>query len=51
MLWLALCTEAERLLWARLSVFAGGFELDAVEEICADYRVAAGEVLGLRPRW
>ena len=42
-----LCTEAERLLWARLSVFAGGFELDAVEEICADYRLAAGEVLRL----
>lgn len=31
-----LCTEAERLLWARLSMFAGGFELDAAEGICAD---------------
>ncbi|QQZ16924.1 MULTISPECIES: ATP-binding protein [Rhodococcus] len=30
-----LCTEEERELWARLSVFAGGFELDAVEGICA----------------
>ena len=28
-----LCSAAERLLWARLSVFAGGFELDAAEEI------------------
>jgi predicted ATPase len=42
-----LCTGPERLLWARLSVFAGGFELDAVKGICADERLAAEEVLGL----
>jgi predicted ATPase/DNA-binding NarL/FixJ family response regulator len=42
-----LCGRLERLLWARLSVFAGGFELDAVEGICADHRLAAGQVLGL----
>ncbi|WP_328461525.1 ATP-binding protein [Streptomyces sp. NBC_00448] len=30
-----LCTPAERLLWARLSVFAGRFDLDAVEYVCA----------------
>ena len=41
------CTEAEQLLWARVSVFAGGFELDAVEEICADHRLAADEMLRL----
>ncbi|MGQ4618649.1 protein kinase domain-containing protein [Nocardia sp. R7R-8] len=29
-----LCTSAERLLWARLSIFTGSFELDAAEEIC-----------------
>jgi len=29
-----LCTTAEQQLWGRLSVFAGGFELDAVEGIC-----------------
>ncbi|WP_345347772.1 protein kinase domain-containing protein [Rhodococcus olei] len=29
-----LCTEDEQLLWARLSVFAGGFELDAAEQLC-----------------
>ncbi|MFQ6393445.1 protein kinase domain-containing protein [Nocardia sp. KC 131] len=29
-----LCTEAEQRLWARLSVFAGGFELDAAEQVC-----------------
>jgi predicted ATPase len=31
-----LCAKPERILWARLSVFAGTFELDAVEGICAD---------------
>jgi predicted ATPase len=29
-----LCSPAERLLWARLSVFAGSFDLDAVEYVC-----------------
>ena len=29
------------------SVFAGGFELDAAERICADHRLAAAEVLDL----
>ncbi|MFB8281000.1 ATP-binding protein [Nocardia colli] len=29
-----LCTEAEQKLWARASVFAGGFELDAVTDVC-----------------
>ncbi|MEU6587236.1 protein kinase [Nocardia sp. NPDC046763] len=29
-----LCTPAEQRLWARLSVFTGGFELDAAEQIC-----------------
>ena len=42
-----LCSPAERLLWARLSVFAGGFELDAAEGICADHRLAAADVLDL----
>ncbi|MEU1545474.1 protein kinase [Nocardia sp. NPDC005745] len=30
-----LCTPVEQRLWARLSVFAGGFELDAVEHVCS----------------
>jgi predicted ATPase/DNA-binding CsgD family transcriptional regulator len=30
-----LCSGAEQRLWTRLSVFAGGFELDAVASICA----------------
>ncbi|GAB3979970.1 LuxR family transcriptional regulator [Actinoallomurus acanthiterrae] len=31
-----LCTESERTLWARCSVFAGEFDLDAVESVCTD---------------
>ncbi|HZB33708.1 MAG TPA: LuxR C-terminal-related transcriptional regulator [Streptosporangiaceae bacterium] len=31
-----LCTERQRLLWARLSVFAGGFDLEAAEAVCGD---------------
>src|SRR6516165_8946096 len=42
-----LCSQAERLLWARLSVFAGGCELDAAEGICADDRLATDQVLEL----
>jgi len=34
-----LLSETERLLWARLSVFVGGFELDAVVAVCADDRI------------
>jgi non-specific serine/threonine protein kinase len=30
-----LCTPAEQRLWSRLSVFAGSFELQAAEDICA----------------
>ncbi|MGY4103987.1 ATP-binding protein, partial [Nocardia sp. R16R-3T] len=29
-----LCSPGEQRMWARLSVFAGGFELDAVEGVC-----------------
>ncbi|MFI9174227.1 ATP-binding protein [Streptomyces lincolnensis] len=31
-----LCTERERLVWARLSVPAGGFDLETAEAVCAD---------------
>ncbi|MEV0104851.1 protein kinase [Nocardia sp. NPDC050799] len=30
----SLCTEIEQRMWARLSVFAGSFALDAAEEVC-----------------
>jgi non-specific serine/threonine protein kinase len=30
-----LCTDAERLLWARASVFSGSFDLDAAEQVCS----------------
>jgi len=39
--------EQERLLWARLSVFAGGFEEDAATAVCADPRIPAGRITGL----
>uniref|UniRef100_A0AAU2JLK7 Regulator n=1 Tax=Streptomyces sp. NBC_00049 TaxID=2903617 RepID=A0AAU2JLK7_9ACTN len=42
-----LCTAAERLLWARLSVFAGLFDLDAVEYVCAGPDLPVEEVLDL----
>ncbi|OUS87857.1 LuxR C-terminal-related transcriptional regulator [Rhodococcus sp. NCIMB 12038] len=32
----ALCTEPERHLWARLSVFAGSFDLTSAEGVCGD---------------
>ena len=41
----ALCTPAERALWARLSVFAGPFDVAAAEEICADAALPADEVV------
>ncbi|WP_406114460.1 ATP-binding protein [Kitasatospora purpeofusca] len=42
-----LCTEQERLLWARLSVFAGGFDLDAAEYVCGGEGVDPDELLDL----
>ncbi|KAB2342084.1 ATP-binding protein [Actinomadura rudentiformis] len=39
-----LCTPREALLWARLTVFPGGFDLAAAEQVCAD---AEGAETGL----
>ncbi len=45
-----LCTPAERLLWNRLSVFAGAFGLDAAEAVCAGEGIGPDEVLDLLDR-
>jgi predicted ATPase/DNA-binding CsgD family transcriptional regulator len=42
-----LCSKPEQVLWARLSVFVGGFELDALEGICSGGDVADGELVDL----
>ncbi|MEV5573011.1 hypothetical protein AB0L06_23445 [Spirillospora sp. NPDC052269] len=42
-----LCAPAERLLWARLSVFEDGFDADAVRAVCADERLRADDVSAL----
>ncbi|HWG02779.1 MAG TPA: hypothetical protein VG164_13155 [Trebonia sp.] len=39
-----LCTPAERRLWDRLSVFAGGFEADAAAEVCADAALPPADI-------
>ncbi|MGY0541527.1 ATP-binding protein [Nocardioides sp. YJ-D4] len=40
-----LCTEAEQTMWARASVFAGGFGLLAAETVCAGGPLASEDVL------
>ncbi|MFF3644865.1 ATP-binding protein [Streptomyces sp. NPDC002564] len=40
-----LCAPRERLLWSRLSVFAGQFDLEAAEYICAGDGLPADDVL------
>ncbi|MFD3575229.1 ATP-binding protein [Streptomyces sp. NPDC058644] len=42
-----LCTPPERLAWARLSVFAGGFEQEAAELVCAGGPLGSGQIGGL----
>ncbi|MDP4506946.1 ATP-binding protein [Nonomuraea turcica] len=42
-----LCTPPQRLLWARLSVFAGGFDLDAAESVCAGAGLDGADILDL----
>jgi predicted ATPase len=39
-----LCEPAERLMWARLSVFHGDFTLGAAQEICSDGHLDAGAI-------
>ncbi|MEU6118883.1 LuxR C-terminal-related transcriptional regulator [Streptomyces sp. NPDC047117] len=40
-----LCTDAERLLWARLSVFAGSFDLAGVRAVCGGGTLATHRVV------
>ncbi|WP_338692840.1 AAA family ATPase [Streptomyces sp. Q6] len=42
-----LCRPAERLLWARLSVFAGTFDTEAVRAVCADRHLPGPLLPGL----
>jgi predicted ATPase/DNA-binding NarL/FixJ family response regulator len=42
-----LCWKPEQRLWARLSVFAGGFEMDAIEGICAGDDLVTEDLLDL----
>lgn len=42
-----LCNPAERLLWARLSVFAGDFDLEAAEYVCSGPELPADAMMDL----
>jgi predicted ATPase/DNA-binding CsgD family transcriptional regulator len=42
-----LCTDLERLLWARVSVFSDGLDLEAAEAVCAGDGIAREEVIDL----
>lgn len=42
-----LCSAAEQLMWARLSVFSGGFDLEAAEAVCACGGIEREDVLNL----
>ncbi len=45
-----LCSETERLLWARISVFPGGFDLDAAEVVCGFGDLPMEQVLDVLDR-
>ena len=45
-----LCTPEERILWARLAVFPGSFDLDAAESVCGFDELPTGSVLDVLDR-
>lgn len=45
-----LCTGQERLLWARASVFRGGFDLESLERVCADADLPPAALLDVLDR-
>lgn len=42
-----LCSPTERLLWTRLAVFPGGFDLDAAEDVCGFGEIERADVVDL----
>jgi len=42
-----LCSPTEQLMWARLSVFSGGFDLEGAEAVCTGDEIACDDVLNL----
>lgn len=42
-----LCSPGEQTMWARLSVFSGGFDLEAAEEVCDGDGISRDDVLNL----
>lgn len=45
-----LCTESEKLLWARLSVFTGSLDLDAAEQVCGFGELQPEDVVDILDR-
>ncbi|MGW0945444.1 ATP-binding protein [Streptomyces sp. NPDC002623] len=45
-----LCTPAERLLWSRLSIFAGDFAADAADGVCAGHGISPNDVVEILQR-
>jgi len=45
-----LLSDSEKILFTRLAAFTGGFDLTAVEEVCADDQLPKGDILDLLSR-